>query len=216
MEIVFPPHHRNIPAHRPLPAQTHATIGDRLSEKGISWAWYAGGWADAVSGHADSTFQYHHQPFAYFAAYAAIPPEGPRISKTRMSSCPPSMPERGKYRRAVKPARAPRGQPIRTMEDGLKQRGLSCRAVASRCPGEERRRVICVIKGAGPSGLCWHTLDVRERGRGRVPDPRSQRPVARAAVLVRPRTYAVQLTRLLSVQNGGQQAGTVPPHDLVS
>ncbi len=74
MESVFPPHHRNIPAHRLLPAQTHATIGDRLSEKRISWAWYAGGWADAVSDHADSTFQYHHQPFAYFAAYGSDTP----------------------------------------------------------------------------------------------------------------------------------------------
>src|SRR6266699_1290762 len=94
MESVFPPHHRNIPAHRLLPAQTHATIGDRLSEKGISWAWYAGGWADAVSGHADSTFQYHHQPSRISPHTAAIRPEGPSISKTRMSSCAPSMPIR--------------------------------------------------------------------------------------------------------------------------
>ncbi len=57
------------PAER-IPNQTTPTIGDRLSDKNIPWAWYAGGWDDAVAGHADSTFQYHHQPFTYFANYA--------------------------------------------------------------------------------------------------------------------------------------------------
>ena len=74
MQSVFPPHAPNTPASRLLPAQTHDTIGDRLSEKGNDWAWYAGGWADAVSGHPDSTFEYHHQPFAYFAKYGAGTP----------------------------------------------------------------------------------------------------------------------------------------------
>jgi phospholipase C len=53
-----------------VPAQTMPTIGDRLSDKGISWAWYAGGWNDAAGGDADSLFQFHHQPFVYFAKYA--------------------------------------------------------------------------------------------------------------------------------------------------
>ena len=52
-----------------LPPQTMPTIGDRLSEKGIAWVWYSGGWDDALAGHADSRFQFHHQPFAYFAKY---------------------------------------------------------------------------------------------------------------------------------------------------
>src|SRR5215211_3468512 len=30
--------------HAPLPAQIARTIGDTLSAKGVSWAWYAGGW----------------------------------------------------------------------------------------------------------------------------------------------------------------------------
>jgi phospholipase C len=30
-----------------VPPQTHATIGDRLSEKHVSWGWYAGGWSNA-------------------------------------------------------------------------------------------------------------------------------------------------------------------------
>ena len=53
-----------------VPNQTLPTIGERLSEKGISWAWYSGGWNDALAGHPHPVFQYHHQPFAYFAAYA--------------------------------------------------------------------------------------------------------------------------------------------------
>ena len=52
-----------------LPPQTMPTIGDRLSEKGISWAWYSGGWNDAVAGKADPLFQFHHQPLAYFQQF---------------------------------------------------------------------------------------------------------------------------------------------------
>jgi len=33
-------------------------------------AWYSGGWNDAVAGHPDPLFQFHHQPFNYFAPYA--------------------------------------------------------------------------------------------------------------------------------------------------
>ncbi len=64
------PHPSGIPSNRLVPNQTFATIGDRLSDKGISWAWYAGGWNNAVAGHPDATFQFHHQPFAYFTNYA--------------------------------------------------------------------------------------------------------------------------------------------------
>jgi phospholipase C len=53
-----------------VPAQTLPTIGDRLSEKNIDWAWYAGGWNNALAGKADKLFQYHHQPFVYFKNFA--------------------------------------------------------------------------------------------------------------------------------------------------
>lgn len=54
-----------------LPPQTFPTLGDRLSDKNISWAWYSGGWNDAVSGKPDHPgFQFHHQPYAYFKRYA--------------------------------------------------------------------------------------------------------------------------------------------------
>ncbi len=57
---------------RVLPPQHEATIGDLLSIAGISWAWYAGAWQDALDGGRASppTFQFHHQPFNYFANYA--------------------------------------------------------------------------------------------------------------------------------------------------
>ena len=64
------PHPSTVPAARLVPNQTFTTIGDRLSEKDVSWAWYSGGWNDALAGHADALFQFHHQPFAYFANYA--------------------------------------------------------------------------------------------------------------------------------------------------
>jgi phospholipase C len=64
------PHPSWAPKETLVPNQTMPTIGDRLSDKGISWAWYSGGWDDAIAGHADSLFQYHHQPFIYFGKYA--------------------------------------------------------------------------------------------------------------------------------------------------
>lgn len=53
-----------------LPNQSLPTIGDRLNDRGLNWAWYAGGWNDAIAGRADPLFQFHHQPFAYFTNYA--------------------------------------------------------------------------------------------------------------------------------------------------
>ncbi|WEN15865.1 acid phosphatase [Rhodanobacter sp. AS-Z3] len=65
--------------HNTLPPQIHASIGDVLSEAGIDWAWYAGGWQLALDGHGDGdhkvfpevpNFQPHHQPFNYFRNFA--------------------------------------------------------------------------------------------------------------------------------------------------
>ena len=56
-----------------LPPQTATTIGDLLSDKGISWAWYAGAWGSTLDGKHPTpvpNFQYHHQPFNYYAAFA--------------------------------------------------------------------------------------------------------------------------------------------------
>lgn len=58
---------------RVMPPQNYATIGDRLTDKGVDWAWYSGAWQYALE-HQDTgavpDFQYHHQPFNYFANYA--------------------------------------------------------------------------------------------------------------------------------------------------
>ena len=75
--------HPFFPVSTPLvPDQTYDTIGDRLTEKSLDWAWFAGGWDDALAASADAgipdgglppkveQFQYHHQPFVYFAKYA--------------------------------------------------------------------------------------------------------------------------------------------------
>ncbi|MDQ2818865.1 MAG: acid phosphatase [Pseudomonadota bacterium] len=61
-----------------LPAQTQTTIGDLLTAKSIDWAWYAGAWKNTTalataSARASAfpnppNFQFHHQPFNYFAA----------------------------------------------------------------------------------------------------------------------------------------------------
>jgi phospholipase C len=65
-----PPRKPNAKPEDILPPQDAATIGERLDEKGVSWAWYSGGWNDAVAGHPDRDFQFHHQPFVYFRRYA--------------------------------------------------------------------------------------------------------------------------------------------------
>jgi phospholipase C len=95
-----PPYQPYAPGTAPtrrLPPQTAPTIGDRLSAKGVDWAWYSGGWSNAdgdVGGPgwtngtggtcADSNtannavfpncpnklFQYHHQAFNYYASFA--------------------------------------------------------------------------------------------------------------------------------------------------
>jgi acid phosphatase len=74
------------PSKNPLPPQTQKTIGDTLSAKGISWAWYSGAWDLALkdgmqdpsaprkvintSANGAPYFVTHHQPFNYFARFA--------------------------------------------------------------------------------------------------------------------------------------------------
>jgi len=69
-----------------LPPQYTKTIGDTLSDKNISWAWYAGGWNKALADGKQApdkkrsviysdiqgtlNFQPHHQPFNYYARFA--------------------------------------------------------------------------------------------------------------------------------------------------
>lgn len=77
-----------------LPAQLGPTIGDRLTDKGIDWRWYAGSWDAAVADGmqpagakrnviyaSDSNgvatpvsvdFQPHHQPFNYYERFDPV------------------------------------------------------------------------------------------------------------------------------------------------
>src|SRR5438552_2705217 len=64
------PHPANVTGKQLLPPLDQPTIGDRLSAKNVSWAWYSGGWNDAIAGRPDPSFAFHHQPYAYFASYA--------------------------------------------------------------------------------------------------------------------------------------------------
>jgi len=58
----------------------YPNIGDELSDAGISWNWYSGGWDNALTDFAHAgeagyvkkapLFQFHHQPLNYFANYA--------------------------------------------------------------------------------------------------------------------------------------------------
>ncbi|MEO8143747.1 MAG: acid phosphatase [Betaproteobacteria bacterium] len=73
-------------ARNPAPAFKERTIGDTLSAKGVSWAWYAGGWDAALAdGRQDPkakrgiiynrdagspNFQPHHQPLNYYTRFA--------------------------------------------------------------------------------------------------------------------------------------------------
>jgi phospholipase C len=69
---VSSPHPKTAPAADLLPSQTAPTIGDRLSAANppIDWAWYAGGWSDALAGNPDPSFLFERQPLAYYASFA--------------------------------------------------------------------------------------------------------------------------------------------------
>ena len=74
------------PSIHTTPPQTARTIGDTLSAKRISWAWYAGAWNEALrdgmqdpaapreviynAAKGSPNFVVHHQPFNYFARFA--------------------------------------------------------------------------------------------------------------------------------------------------
>jgi phospholipase C len=51
---------------RLVPPQAMPHIGDKLDAKNVSWKWYSGGYDDAMAGHPDPGFQYHHQALQYF------------------------------------------------------------------------------------------------------------------------------------------------------
>jgi phospholipase C len=93
----YQPYQPGTASTRQLPPLTTPTIGDRLSAANVDWAWYSGGWSNAdgdvgapgwTNGNgptcsdpyvlstavypycADADFQFHHQPFNYYADLA--------------------------------------------------------------------------------------------------------------------------------------------------
>jgi phospholipase C len=70
LQSVFQPHDPLMPAQFLVPPQTAPHIGDRLDEKGLSWAWYSGGWANALQGRAGPLYSFVVEPFMYFANLA--------------------------------------------------------------------------------------------------------------------------------------------------
>ena len=72
------------PTRHTLHPMREKNVGETMSAKGVSWAWYAGGWNAALAdGRRDpkapreviyaskgQAFQPHHQPFNYFARFA--------------------------------------------------------------------------------------------------------------------------------------------------
>ncbi len=81
LEAPINDNHPLLPNGQPDPTYT-PTIGDRLDAAGVSWKWYAGGWTNALKGQADPLFQYHHQPFAYYANYAPFNADGTPNAQT--------------------------------------------------------------------------------------------------------------------------------------
>lgn len=65
IESVNPPLNKKTKPEYRLPSLNYRTIGDILTDHGISWRWYSGGYDDALRGNA-THFQYHHQPFVFF------------------------------------------------------------------------------------------------------------------------------------------------------
>ena len=189
-----------------LPPQTAPTIGDRLSAKGVDWAWYAGGWSNAAGDveraglderrrrrhcadpnvipptrtypHCpDNLFQFHHQPFNYFANYAPGTPgrahlkdEAEFIGDARQLG-QGLQPQAGQLRQAGRrgerasrlrehaerqrpPRRAAqvdRGQRVREGHDGDRHLRRVRRPVGSRHAagpgGYARRRTTCAARG---------------------------------------------------------------------
>ncbi|MFN8532394.1 MAG: acid phosphatase [Dehalococcoidia bacterium] len=69
LQPFYPPFMPGTPEDQRVPPQAASTIGERLSEAGVSWAWYAGGWDDILEGKNPENFVWHHQPFLYFEAF---------------------------------------------------------------------------------------------------------------------------------------------------
>ena len=111
LQPFYQPYPPGLPDAKRLGPLTNPTIGDRLNGARIDWAWYSGGWSNASgergapgwsNGEAgscndpqairtavfpncpDQLFQFHHQPFNYFAAFDPATTEGAANRKAHL------------------------------------------------------------------------------------------------------------------------------------
>ena len=75
VEPFYKPHKPDVATEDRMPPQILPTIGQRLDDAGISWAWYAEGWNNALAEKPNPTLVFHHQPFVYFEGFAEGTPE---------------------------------------------------------------------------------------------------------------------------------------------
>lgn len=66
---------------QPIPPIRQKTIGDKLTESGVKWKWYSGGWNNALHDRSGiyslpSEFQPHHQPFNYYSRFTPLTETG--------------------------------------------------------------------------------------------------------------------------------------------
>jgi acid phosphatase len=71
-----------------LPPVSHATIGDRLSEAGVDWAWYSGGWSNADGDIGAPGWTNGTEPLAANASSTAPCPDAQAIAKAVWPVCP--------------------------------------------------------------------------------------------------------------------------------
>ena len=103
LQPFFQPYPPGLPDAKRLNPLTNPTIGDRLNGAHVDWAWYSGGWSNASGDRGapgwsngeggscvdpqvirsavfpycpDQLFQFHHQPFNYFAVFDPAMSEG--------------------------------------------------------------------------------------------------------------------------------------------
>lgn len=113
IQSIQQPYKPGTKAFERLPLQTHPTIGDRLSKKGISWGYYAGGWSNANGDYNSpgwtngdpklkkcsdpntnsgatfpfcpkAKFSFHHEPFNYFKRFDRNTSQGRANRKLHM------------------------------------------------------------------------------------------------------------------------------------
>ena len=160
-----------------LPPQNKPTIGDLLTAKGVSWAWYAGAWQAALDkDKSDSpdirSFSIHHQPFNYFSNYAA-PGTTARAEHLRDGGVNGEA-----FLADIRlPARLPHRGVLQAARQSQQASGLRQRARRRRPSGHRRRGSWSTARNGR---TCWCCVTYDENGRLLGSRARRPRPIAGA------------------------------------